>query len=128
MNYKLALLVAFVMAQTACTQPPEPICQELDTTIDNSIRKIALTLAEGDVFDKGAMQQAARYVAANNHLQVIQISLSLQSQNKCQVRKSVINPLIYQSEALKCLTATLGEKKGDSAVLCDIKTWKGDSK
>ena len=128
MIYKLALLVAFVIAQTACAKSPGPICQELDTTIDNSIRKVALTLAEGDVFDKGAMQQAARYVAANNHLQVIQISLNLQSQNKCQVRKSVINPLIYQSEALKCLSETLGEKKGNSSELCDIKNWKGDSK
>lgn len=89
-------------------------------------RQVALTLAEGDVFDKGAMQQAARYIAANNHLQVIQISLNLQSQHKCQIRKSVINPLIYKSEALKCLTATIGEKKDNAAALCDIKNWKGD--
>ena len=79
------------------------------------------------MFDKGAMQQAARYIAANNHLQVIQISLNLQSQHKCQIRKSVINPLIYKSEALKCLTATIDEKKDDDAsALCDIKNWKGD--
>lgn len=128
MKCKLALLVAIVIAQTACAKSPEPICQELDTTIDNSIRQVALTLAEGDVFDKGAMQQAARYISANNHLQVIQISLNLQSQHKCQIRKSVINPLIYRSEALKCLTESLGEKKGDVAALCDIKNWKGDSK
>ena len=126
MSRTIALLIAVAISQTACTKPPEPICQELDTTIDNSIRQVALTLAEGDVFDKGAMQQAARYIAANNHLQVIQISLNLQSQHKCQIRKSVINPLIYKSEALKCLTATIGEKKDNAAALCDIKNWKGD--
>ena len=86
MSRTIALLIAVAISQTACTKPPEPICQELDTTIDNSIRQVALTLAEGDVFDKGAMQQAARYIAANNHLQVIQISLNLKSQHKCQIR------------------------------------------
>lgn len=121
----ITLLIAVAIAQTAYAKP-ESICQELDTTIDNSIRKVALTLAEGDLFDKGAMQQAARYISANNHLQVIQISLNLQSQHKCPIRKSVINPLIYQSEALKCLNATMGDKKGDASTLCDIKNWKGD--
>jgi hypothetical protein len=124
----VAISIAVVLTQAACSKPPEPICQALDTTIDNNVRQVALTLAEGDVFDKGAMQQAARYIAANNHLQVIQISLSLQSEHKCTIRKSVINPLQYRSEALKCLTATIGEKKDDAATLCDIKNWKGDSK
>lgn len=126
MNRMIAPLIALAIAQTACAKPPESICQELDTTIDNSIRQVALTLAQGDVFDKGAMQQTARYIAANNHLQVIQISLNLESQHKCQIRKSVINPLIYKSEALKCLAATIGEKKDNASALCDIKNWTGD--
>jgi hypothetical protein len=126
MNRTIALLIAVAIAQTGCAKPPESICQELDATIDKSIKQVALTLAEGDVFDKGAMQQAARYIAANNHLQVIQISLNLQSQHKCPIRNSVINPLIYKSAALKCLTVTIGEKKDDGSALCDVKNWKGD--
>lgn len=121
--------VAAGLALVGCSKTPDPICQELDATIDSSIKRVALTLAEGEVFDKGAMQQAARYVAANNHLQVIRISLDLQTQHQCPIRKSVINPLMYEAEALKCLSATVrGEKMDEAANLCDIKKWKGNSK
>lgn len=129
MKLQVALAVAAGIALAGCDKAPDPICQELDNSIDSSIRRAALTLAEGEVFDKGAMQQAARYVAANNHLQVIRISLDLQTQHKCPIRKSVINPLMYDAEALRCLSATVGgDKKDVAANLCDIKKWKGNLK
>lgn len=129
MKLRAAFAVAAGIALAGCDKTPDPICQELDATIDSSIRRVALTLAEGEVFDKGAMQQAARYAAANNHLEVIRISLDLQTQHKCPIRKSVINPLMYDTEALKCLSATVGsEKKDEAANLCDIKKWKGSLK
>lgn len=127
MKFRMLLLIAAAFAQTACAKTPEPICQELDATIDGSIKHVALTLAEGEISDKGAMQQAARYISANNHLQVIRITLDLQSQNKCPVRKTIINPLMYQLEAMNCLAATLGNKE-EMTNLCDIKNWKGNSK
>jgi starvation-inducible outer membrane lipoprotein len=138
MLYRTALICAIAVSLTSCSQTPDPICQELDATIDRSIQRIALSLADGDALDKGATQQAARYIAANNHFQVIRISLDLQSQHKCQVRKSVINPLMYEREAQACSRARLtsilaatGEKKQAEtsvAELCDSKKWKGDAK
>ncbi len=129
MKLRAALAVAAVIALVGCEKTPDPICQELDAAIDSSIRRVALTLAEGEVFDKGAMQQAARYVAANNHLQVIRISLDLQMQHKCPIRKAVINPLMYETEALTCLSATVdSEKKDEAANLCDFKKVKGNLK
>ena len=122
MNFRATLLIAVAIAQAACAKPPEPICQELDATIDGSIQRAALTLAEGDIYDKGAMQQAARYISVNNHLQVIRISLDLQKEHKCPIRKSAINPMIFKMAALSCLAAKDEEKQK----LCDIKNWKGN--
>lgn len=124
MKLRTTLLIAAAIAQTACAKPPEPICQELDATIDGSIQRVALTLAEGEVFDKGAMQQAARYISANNHLQVIHISLDLQKEHKCPIRKSAINPMAFQMDALACMAA----KDEEKLKLCDIKNWKGNAK
>lgn len=127
MNLQVVLTIAAGIALAGCNKAPDPICQELDTSIDSSIKRVALTLAEGEVLDKGAMQQAARYIAANNHLQVIRISLELQTQHKCPIRKSVINPFMYHAESLKCLSATIGgDKMDDAANLCDIKKWQGN--
>jgi hypothetical protein len=124
-----ALLLAIALTQTACAKGPDPICQELDATIDDSIRRVAMTMVEGDIYDKGAMQQAARYISANNHLQVIRISLDLQSQHKCQIRKSVINPFMYEAEATKCMLASAGgDGKENKDSLCDPKNWKGNSR
>lgn len=66
MKLHTVLLVAVVFLLSACDRTPDSICQELDNAIDTSIRRVALSLVEGDVYDKGAMQQAARYTAANN--------------------------------------------------------------
>ena len=69
---------------------------------------------------EGAAQQTARYISANHYLQVIQISLDLQKQHNCPIRKSVINPMAYQLEALKCL----GAKDDQKQSLCNINNWK----
>lgn len=116
------VVVTFVLA--SCSPTPDPICTELDASIDRSIQRIALSLASGDVFDKGAMQQAARYIEANNRLHVIRINLDLQVHHKCPIRKAVINPLVFEREALACIAA----KDDEKSELCNLKKWKGDSK
>jgi hypothetical protein len=128
MRLHTALLVAGAFLLTACDRTPDPICQELDAAIDTSIRHVALSLVEGDIYDKGAMQQAARYTAANNYLQVIRINLDLQSQHKCPIRKSVINPMMYEKDARQCMLATLGSKTEEVSKACDVKNWKGNAK
>lgn len=129
MRFQIPLFVAGAFLLGACDRAPDPICQELDAAIDTSIRHVALSLVEGDIYDKGAMQQAARYTAANNYLHVIRINLDLQSQHKCPIRKSVINPMMYEMDAGKCMIATLGNKaEQTTAKACDIKNWKGNTK
>ena len=118
-------LVLGLLAGCNKEKVPDPICQVLDTTIDSSIKRVALTLAEGDLFDKGAMQQAARYVDVNNHLQVMRINLDLLSHHKCPIRKAVINPFMYSRDARLCLASSNGS---DEANKCDIKKWSGNIK
>ncbi len=117
-----ALTITALIA--ACSQAPDPTCAKLDSVIDKSIQKIALSSANGDMFDKSAMQQSARSAEASNYLQIIHINLNLQSQNKCPARKASIDPLSFESEALACLAA----KDEEKAALCDPKKWNGAQK
>ena len=128
MRLHTALLIVGSFLLCACDRTRDPICQELDAAIDTSIRHVALSLVEGDIYDKGAMQQAARYTAANNYLQVIRINLDLQSQHKCSIRKAVINPMMYEKDARQCMHATLDNKAEEASKACDIKNWKGNAR
>lgn len=121
----IRLSLAVVVLLAACGKAPDPVCQQLDTSIDENSKRIALLLAQGEVFDKGATQQSARYTMANNHLQVIRLNVELQTRHNCPIRKSVIDPFLYQADALKCLSSTIGDKKNESSGVCDFKNWKG---
>jgi hypothetical protein len=124
----LLILASLTLAQTTFAKE-QKICQDLDATIDRCIKNIALIRQEGDVLDKSVAQQTARYININNYFNVIHISLSLQTQNKCPVRKTIIDPYIYRSSSLSCLGATIGSKGNENKEeLCDIKNWKEDSK
>jgi len=111
----------------ACNKAPDAVCADLDKTIDSNIKRIALTLVEGELSDKGAMQQAARYTMVNSRLQIIATNLELQSKHGCSIRQAPIDPLVYEAEALKCYSATLGQEP-EASTLCEYKNWKGASK
>lgn len=124
---KMVLAFASLIMCAACANAAtDSICQELEGTIDDSIRSIALSLSEGDINDRGAPQQTVRYISINGKLQVIQINLLLESENKCPVRKTPINPFGFNRlDVSKCQLALLGgEGKENSAALCNIKNWK----
>jgi hypothetical protein len=119
-----------LLCATACAKTPDPICQELDAAIDSSIKRAALSLIRGEIGDKGAPQQTARYVEVNNHLQVIRISLDLLKQHECPIQKRVINPLIYDN-SIDCTSEVTYRMIGSSKKsldeiinLCGIKGWK----
>jgi len=113
---------------SSCKKAPDlGICAEFDRTIDRNIKRIALTLIEGEVSDKGAMQQAARYTMVSSRLQIIATNVDLQSKHSCQIRQVPIDPLVYEEDALKCYSATLGQKP-EASNLCDYKNWKGTAK
>jgi hypothetical protein len=121
------MLVLATLLSSCSKTPDAAVCAALDKTIDSNIQKIALTLVEGEFTDKGAMQQAARYTLVNSRLQVISTNVELQAKNNCQVRQTPIDPLVYEGEASKCLSATLG-KEPEAAALCEFKNWKGDAR
>ena len=127
MTLKLLSLLALALSLSSCSRTPDPVCAELDQTIDANIKKIALTLVDGEVSDKGAMQQAARYTMVNNRLLVIATNLEIQSKNNCAIRKTPIDPLAFEEAALKCFSATLTDKK-EAVAVCDLKTWKANKK
>lgn len=139
MRFHAVLLIVGIFVLVGCDRTPDPIsqkpeatpdpiCQELDATIDGSIREAAISLAEGDLLAKGAIQQAAGYIAANNYLQVIRINLDLQSQHKCPLRKSIINPMIYNRvDVLNCMNARLKDNLDEMSKLCDPKNWNGNA-
>ena len=127
MTIKFLSFLALAVSLSSCNRAPDPYCTELDQTIDTNIRKIALTLVEGEVLDKGAMQQASRYTMVNNRLFVIATNLELQSKNNCAIRKSPIDPMAFEEAALKCYSATLSEKK-EAIAVCDLKNWKANTK
>jgi hypothetical protein len=101
----------------------QSLCKDLEKIIDESILTIALSEAEGQLFDKSAPQQTARFLGFNNQLQVININLAIQSQNKCPSRKGGVNPFRYKLQALECLTARL-KKDESSALKCDVRAWR----
>jgi len=126
----MRILTALVLATllSSCSKAPDPaVCAELDRTIDRNIKQIALTLAQGEIVDKGAMQQAARYTMVSSRLQIIATNIDLQSKHNCQIRQSPIDPLEYEEDALKCYSAML-EQKPEASNLCEYKNWKGTAK
>ena len=125
---RLFAIVFLAMLLSSCAKTPDPaVCTSLDRTIDHNIKKIALTLVEGEISDKGAMQQAARYTMVSSRLQVIATNLELQSKNNCQVRQTPIDPLVYEEAAMKCFSATLRQEP-EAASLCEFKNWSGNAK
>jgi hypothetical protein len=90
---------------------------------DEAIFSIALSEAEGSALDKSAPQQTSRYLGFNNQLQVININLAIQSQNKCPPRKNGINPFRHGLQARECLLARL-KKDETSTSKCDFKSWR----
>ncbi|WP_048441056.1 hypothetical protein [Caenimonas sp. SL110] len=125
---RLFAIVLLATLLSSCAKAPDPaVCASLDRTIDHNIKKIALTLVEGEISDKGAMQQAARYTMVSSRLQVIATNVELQSKNNCQVRQAPIDPLVYEDDAMKCFSATLSQKP-EVTSLCEFKSWKGNAK
>jgi hypothetical protein len=96
------LPTAFFLLAASCNVTAQTLCADLDEVIDESILAIALSEAEGQMFDKSAQQQTSRYLGFNNQLQVININLAIQSQNKCPPRKNGINPFRHKWQALEC--------------------------
>lgn len=97
-------------------------CQDFETAIDGDTKGIALIMAEG-LGDNSAPRQTNRNLDINSKFQLININLQLQIQNKCPVRKTSINPMVYIGEALDCNLARLkGEKDSPT---CDTRNWKG---
>ena len=127
MTLQSFFIVTFAILLASCSKSQDPICTDLDSAIDTNIKKIALTLVDGEMADKGAMQQAARYTMINNRLLVISANLELQSKHNCAIRKTPIDPMSYGNDALKCYSATLTEKD-KAASACNFKSWKGDQK
>jgi hypothetical protein len=125
----MRLLATLVLSAllSSCNKAPDSVCADLDKTIDNNIKRIALNLVEGEVSDKGAMQQAARYTMVNSRLQIIATNLELQSKHNCSIRQTAIDPLVYEDEAMNCYSATLG-RKPEATTLCEYKNWKGTAK
>jgi len=114
---------AILFLTVSCNVTAQTVCADLDKVIDESILAIALSDAEGQMFDKSAPQQTSRYLGFNNQLQVININLAIQSQNKCPPRKNGINPFRHKLQALECLSARL-KKDEPSASKCDVKSWR----
>lgn len=114
-----AAIAVFALSSSALAQQT---CVELDSLLDNSIFEIAMTFMDGQISDKSAPQQTARYIDINNKLQILSINLSIHTQNKCPPRKSGITPFKYQSQSSDCMMARL--KSVDVAAKCNFKTWK----
>ena len=128
MTIRLFTIIVLTTLLASCAKAPDPaVCSSLDRTIDHNIKKIALTLVEGEISDKGAMQQAARYTMVSSRLQIIATNLDLQSKNNCQIRQTPIDPMVYEDDALKCFSATLSQKP-EAASLCEFKNRKGNDK
>ena len=116
------LPTAFFLLAASCNVAAQTLCADLDKVIDESILAIALSEVDGQIFDKSAAQQTSRYLGFNNQLQVININLAIQSQNKCPPRKRGINPFRHELQALKCLEARRNNDD-HSASKCDVKSW-----
>ncbi len=118
-NRIFASIALIALSSNAFSQTP---CAELDNLIDASIFEIAMTRTEGDVYDKSAPQQTARYIDINNQLQILNINLAIHTQNKCPARKAGIVPFKYQTQASDCVLAKL--KSEGVASKCNFKKWK----
>ncbi len=128
LNMRILPVLALAALLSSCSKASDPaVCAEFDRTIDRNIKRIALTLVQGEIADKGAMQQAARYSMVSSRLQIIATNVDLQAQHNCQIRQSPIDPLVYEEDALKCYSATLRETP-EASNLCEFKNWKGTAK
>jgi hypothetical protein len=120
-SFAIAALAAISM--NARAQVP---CHELEATIDNSLKSAAMASAAA-AFDKDITRQTNKLLEANNHLQFINANLTLLIQNKCPVvRRTPLSPAVYFDEAMACKRAEADGRGG--APICDVKTWKGQSK
>ena len=121
------LIITIALAQPAFSKEAKPtICQDINKAIDENIKSIALSQIDGNS-DKSAAQQTARNISENNHLQIIQINLNLLDRHKCPPRKTIIDPYMYKSYAIKCALARLGgEGKENVKELCDFNRWEFD--
>ena len=124
-TYLFALLSLVAFSSAVQAQPQNVSCYDFEAAIDREIKGAALLLAEG-LSEKSAPRQTNRSIEINNKLQLVNINLQLQIQNKCPVRKIPVSPSSYISEALDCILAQLKGENNSSA--CDIANWKGLAK
>lgn len=117
----LVVALSFIGAARA-----QQACTEIEKIIDEAVFAAAISVAEGEVFDKSAPQQTSRYLNLNNHLQVIGINVALLAQNRCPARTRPINPMRYKLQAMACMSERLAEKKADPSTSgkCDVKAWR----
>lgn len=121
----LALIVLPQLSVAQTQQVSQADCQAFETAIESGVKGVALILAEG-IIDNSAPRQTYRSADINNKLQIINLNLLLEVQNKCPIRKTPIVPSIYLSEALDCNLAQVKGEKDSPA--CDMKNWKGIKK
>ena len=115
--------VAFIAASVfSVSAQAQSTCQDFENAINGETKGIALIMAEG-LGDNSAPRQTNRNTEINGKFQLININLQLQIQNKCPVRKTPINPMLYIAEALDCNLARLKDEKNSPA--CDMMNWNG---
>jgi len=114
-----AAIGVFALSSSALAQQT---CIDLDNLIDTSIFEIAMTFMDGQLSDKSAPQQTARYIDINNKLQILNINFSIYTQNKCPPRKNGITPFKYERQSTDCMMARV--RSVDVAAKCNFKTWK----
>lgn len=102
MRFLFSLIMAALLA--GCAKEDEAVCRNINKAIDEKIVSAALLISEQS-YDRSAIQQNARDARLTNELGVIQVNLTLLSQNNCSPRVLPIVPDDYVGSARKCIIA-----------------------